>query len=287
MSRDEIEDDVAYKPHRIEPHQCARHGNYSPNFKADWDSRHICPACLDAGKAITGAWNQAWVLYNRWQRTLAPEKFRNRRFENFRAQTGEQQRALKAAQAIVSNDMQALALIGSVGTGKTHLSVAIVAAAVRAGVECLWVTVPDLFRQWKQTFTKGAETTEQQILDRINRADLLVLDEIGVGNRSEWEASTLFQLVDERYREGGRLVLTGNVTDLASAIGDRAADRIEEMGMVVTLTGASYRSKAADDPALHVDDDFTKPPERIEWTVCRAGVDRIEVRDNGPRDGRL
>lgn len=281
MSRDEIEDIFTSAPRRREPikFQCPRHGDYAENYRAHFTEQSICPACIEVGKAIKEPWKQAWATYDRWQRTQTPERFCNRRFTNYRAATKEQQRALTAAQAMVTNDMQALALIGAVGTGKTHLSVAIVADAVRAGVECLWVSIPDLFRQWKLTFAKGADTTEQQILDRLNRADLLVLDEIGIGNRSEWEAAKLFELVDDRYRGGGRLVLTGNVTDLASAIGDRAADRIDEMGTVVTLTGASYRGKAADDPALQVADDFTKPPERIEWTVCDAGVDRVEVRD--------
>jgi DNA replication protein DnaC len=285
MSRDEIEDELfASAPRRIEPakFQCPRHGDYAPSPRAEWPNLNACPACLEAAKAIEDGWKQAWATYDRWKRTLAPERFCNRRFTNYQATTAEQLRALAAAQAVASNDMQALALIGSVGTGKTHLSVAIVADAVRAGVECLWVTVPDLFRQWKQTFAKGAETTEQQILDRINRADLLVLDEIGIDNRSEWEVATLFDLVDTRYREGGGLVLTGNVTNLASAIGDRAADRIDEMGTIVTLTGASYRGKAADDPALKIADDFTRPPEKIERTVCHAGKDRRETRERTP-----
>lgn len=285
MSRDET-DDIFNAPVQHRPpitYVCPRHGTYSRNVKAHWQDQHTCPACIEVGRAIKTPWQEAWTTYARWQRARIPERFGNRRLCNYRAATQEQQRALGAAQAIAQGDMQAIALIGSVGTGKTHLSVAIVADAVRAGTECLWLTVPDLFREWKATFAKGAEMTEQQIIDRIDQAKLLVLDEIGVGNRSEWEAAQLFALVDERYREGGRLVLTGNITDLAGAIGDRAADRIEEMGTVVTLTGASYRSKAADDPALQVDDDFTKPPDRIEWTVCDAGVDRIEVRDKGPR----
>lgn len=287
MSRDDPFDNILSPPRTRaqNTHVCSRHGEYAENYRADWQEVRVCPACLEAGKAIKGPWKQAWATYNRWQRTRVPERFRNRRFSNYRAATAEQQRALAAAQAVSADRIQAAALIGSVGTGKTHLSVAIVADAVRTGVECLWVSVPDLFREWKQTFAKGAETSEQQILDRINRADLLVLDEIGIGNRSEWEAAQLFALIDERYRDGGRLVLTGNVHDLAAAIGDRAADRIDEMGMIVTLTGASYRSKAADDQALQADDDFTKPPGRIEWIVCDAGVDRPEdreVRDRSP-----
>jgi len=263
-------------------YQCPRHGSYSPNYKAYRQEMYVCQACMDAGNAIKKPWREAWETYNRWHRARVPERFLNRRFSNYRAQSAEQKRALSAAQSIAADKMQALALIGSVGTGKTHLSVAIVAEAVRAGADCLWVSVPDLFRQWKQTFAKGAETTEQEILDRINKADVLVLDEIGVANRSEWEAQTLFTLVDDRYLEGGRIVLTGNCSDLASAIGERAADRIDEMGICLTLTGASYRSKAADDLALQIPDDFTKPQDCIEWLVCDEGEERTEVRDMRP-----
>lgn len=260
------------------PFVCPRHGEYSFNARAHFTEMATCPGCIADGKAISRPWKEAWGTFDRWQSAGVPARFRNRRFENFHTATEEQGRALRAAKALATGDMQALALIGAVGTGKSHLSVGIVAEAVRGGAKCLWASVPDLLRTWKGTFAKGSELTEEKLLERIDAADLLVLDEIGLGNRSEWELSALFALVDQRYREGGRLVLTGNVADLATGIGERSADRVEEMGTVLALTGQSLRSKAADDPALQIEDDFKRPVERIEWPVCEAGRDVIEER---------
>lgn len=291
MSRDDPFDDILNRPARQPPppitYVCARHGEYPVNWRAHGPDRAVCPACIETGKALKAPWVQSWDQYARWQRTRVPERFRNRRLGNYRPAHKTAAQALAAARQVASGNMQALALMGTVGTGKTHLGVGILAEVVRSGLTGLWVHVPSLLRDWRATFDKRSESTEEQLIETLNTPDLLVLDEVGA-DRSEWALNTISMLIDERYRDGGAIVVTGNVSDLAAGIGERGADRFDELGVVIAMAGPSYRSKAADDPALLVPDDFTEPPERIQWVVSDAGVDRVEVRDQGPRSpGRL
>lgn len=284
MSRDPF-DDILNRPAPQPPppitYVCARHGEYPVNWRAHGPDRAVCPACIETGKALKAPWVQAWDQHARWQLTRVPERFRNRRLGNYRPTGKTAAQALAAAREVAGGNMQALALIGSVGTGKTHLGVGILAEVVRAGYTGLWCHVPSLLRDWRATFDKRSESSEEQLIETLSAPDVLVLDEVGA-DRSEWALNTISMLIDERYRDGGAIVVTGNVSDLAAGIGERGADRFDELGVVIAMAGPSYRSKAADDHALQIPDDFTEPPERIEWTVCDAGVDRVEVRDHRP-----
>ena len=292
MSRDDPFDDILNRPAR-QPrppitYVCTRHGEYPVNWRALGPDHGVCPACIETGKALLGPWKQAWHQHARWQRTRVPERFRNRRLGNYRPTGKTAAQALAAAREVAAGNMQALALIGSVGTGKTHLGVGILAEVVRAGHTGLWAHVPSLLRDWRATFDKRSESSEEQLIETLSAPDVLVLDEVGA-DRSEWALNTISMLIDERYRDGGAIVVTGNLSDLAAGIGERGADRFDELGVVIAMVGPSYRSKAADDPALQVPDDFSEPPARIELTVCDAGVDRVEVRDQRPAgsQGRL
>jgi DNA replication protein DnaC len=255
---------------------CPRHGAYAYDKQAWHTERFTCSACIAEGKPIKAAWERSWAIYSAWVHCGVPPRFRNRRFANFRPHSAQARQALDAAKALATGDIQALALIGNVGTGKTHLTTSIVAEAVRNGESCRWANVPDLLRELRATFDKRSETTTEEIIARLERPQVLVLDEIGAATGSTWELATLSALIDERYRNGGAIVLTGNVTELASAIGERGADRIAEMGVCLAMTGESYRSKATDDPALQVDDDITEPPASLELIYSEQGVDRRE-----------
>lgn len=276
--RDDPFDDINYKPPVTATPRtwtCPRHGNYTEHRQTRYSS-FVCPTCAADAKALRVAWDREWSIYRAWVHCGVPPRFRNRRFANFRPHNAQARHALEAATQLTAGDIQALALVGNVGTGKTHLTTAIVAEAVRAGESCKWVNVPDLLRELRATFTKASETTTEEVIARLERQQVLVLDEIGAATGSTWELATLSALIDERYRNGGAIVLTGNVADLASGIGERGADRVDELGVCLTLTGESYRSKANDDPGLQVPDDFKEPPASIEVVYNEEGIERRE-----------
>jgi hypothetical protein len=115
-------------------------------------------------------------------------------------------------------------------------------------------------------------------LESSRKAELLVLDEIGIQRATAWELDLMAQLVDSRYREDRLLVLSTNVepAELSTFIGRRAADRLAEFGVVVRLTGSSYRETASTDLGLrNAPCIFPKQPAHIEFfRTCGGNAKR-------------
>jgi DNA replication protein DnaC len=98
-------------------------------------------------------------------------------------------------------------LLGSPGTGKTHLAIALGLAACRQGKRVRFFTAAALV-------TKLEEAQKQYQLDRtlrqLERADLLICDELGYLSFSRVGAELLFQVFTERY-ERKSLLVTSNL----------------------------------------------------------------------------
>jgi len=98
-------------------------------------------------------------------------------------------------------------LIGAPGTGKTHLATALGLAACRLGKRVRFFTAAALV-------TRLEEAQKQYQLERLraqlDRADLLIVDELGYLSFSRAGAELLFQVIGDRY-ERRSLLLTSNL----------------------------------------------------------------------------
>jgi len=98
-------------------------------------------------------------------------------------------------------------LVGSSGTGKTHLAIALGLAACRSGRRVRFFTAAALVN-------KLEEARKQYGLDRllkqVDKVDLLVVDELGYLSFSRSGAELLFQVFADRY-ERGSLLITSNL----------------------------------------------------------------------------
>jgi DNA replication protein DnaC len=97
--------------------------------------------------------------------------------------------------------------IGSPGTGKTHLAIALGLAACRQGKRVRFATAATLV-------TRLEEAQKQYQLDRVlaqlDRIDLLICDELGYLSFSRAGAELLFQVFADRY-ERRSLLVTSNL----------------------------------------------------------------------------
>jgi DNA replication protein DnaC len=100
-----------------------------------------------------------------------------------------------------------ICLVGSPGTGKTHLATALGLAACRQGKRVRFVTAAALV-------TRLEEAQKQYQLDRLlaqlDRTDLLICDELGYLSFSRAGAELLFQVFADRY-ERRSLLVTSNL----------------------------------------------------------------------------
>ncbi|MDQ3943266.1 MAG: ATP-binding protein, partial [Actinomycetota bacterium] len=136
---------------------------------------------------------------------------------------------------------------GGVGTGKTHLAVAVMQEIIRRKkVPSLFVTVPELLDNLREAYNKPGRDLDEW-MDAVQNADFLVLDDLGSERVTDWVRERIFVIVNHRYRETLPTVFTSNIgpKDLAEQLGGRTASRIIAMCEWISLEGEDYRETAA------------------------------------------
>ena len=72
-----------------------------------------------------------------------------------------------------------LLFTGTVGVGKTHLSVAILKGLMEKGVPCLFCEFGALLKEIQDSYNPVSKTSELRLLAPVYQAEVLVLDELG------------------------------------------------------------------------------------------------------------
>ncbi|MBN9739537.1 ATP-binding protein [Amycolatopsis sp. A1MSW2902] len=136
-----------------------------------------------------------------------------------------------------------LAILGSVGTGKTHQAYGAVRDLATSGAQLRWevVTAADLYAQLRPSSGVHGEAAFR----RFAYAPLLVLDDIGAAKASEWVEEINYRIINHRYENRLATVITTNLAprDLAAGLGERVASRIVEMCTRVVLDGPDRRRR--------------------------------------------
>lgn len=177
-------------------------------------------------------------------RKQAPERYRGESIDTYRAETDTQKKALSAARnfinAVDCGAFSSLIFIGTVGTGKTHLALAIIR-------ECggIYRLSPKIVEEIRRAKSFNAKESEADILTNYGNARLLVVDEIGRGVAAAEEQYMLYQIINERYNRRKPTILISNQTkkEFLNYVGIAAADRLTESAQVVEFTWKSYRAE--------------------------------------------
>lgn len=134
-----------------------------------------------------------------------------------------------------------LLLQGGYGCGKTHLAAAIANFAVSIGVPTLFITVPDLLDSLRMTYN-SQETTFEERFDQIRNAQLLILDDFGTQNATQWAQEKLFQIINYRYINELSTVITTNLPldEIEERIQSRLVD--PELVTVCKINAPDFRN---------------------------------------------
>jgi len=179
----------------------------------------------------------------------APQMFRRAKIEDFS----------RNIQAYASQS-KGLYLSGDRGTGKTHLAVALMrehlknvriidsGGSFRIDVKSvpMFVSVPEMLLEIRQAYSDG-KSSEKSIIDKYTDRSFLVMDDLGAEKTTEWSMQILYIIVDRRYREEKRTIITSNLTldELAERLDDRVASRIAGMCILVSMAGPDRRISKA------------------------------------------
>jgi DNA replication protein DnaC len=168
-----------------------------------------------------------------------------RTFTRFKARQGAED-ALKAAKDIVARQgPHILFLLGDAGTGKTHLVESIGREWLHRGGTVRYDFAPELLDELRGTYDNNNDSISEMVKWRNTRG-LLILDDVGQGKASEWVQEKITALVDHRYRNGGYMVVTSNLTYDQMQVwgGFRLASRLWDRSEIVNtvhLTCTDYR----------------------------------------------
>ena len=226
-----------------------------------------CPGAA-AQREIERAAKEAWEKaeeQRRWEEKQAKligqsglsKRFLRRTFDTFQV-TPENDKAYRTCRwyadafGNLDADKNSLMLAGSCGTGKTHLAAAIANALLAKMVPVVFTTPNDLSAAVRSSFDTGKD--EAAVVRLYQDAPLLVLDDLGKDQPTQWSVALLYRILNTRYENDAPVVVTTNydAAGLAKRLtppggddvtGRAIVDRLTEMCYYIPMTGKSHRQQ--------------------------------------------
>lgn len=233
---------------------CELHGEYQCDEFKGQDGEQVfsrCPVCaaVDGAKESQAAALEyrAALIASKFEKACIPPRFKDRTLKNYETHCEKQAAILEFCKTYAANFAEvlklgsSLILSGTVGTGKTHLSIGIANEVIANGHSALFSTVSGMVRRVRSSWGKNNED-ETAVMNIFIAPDLLIVDEVGVQSGSDNEHQILFEILNARYEACKPTILLTNLPlqdqtengasrkGLKSFIGERLLDRMREGG---------------------------------------------------------
>lgn len=141
-----------------------------------------------------------------------------------------------------------LVLTGAFGLGKSHLVEAIIRCTLDENRSARYELTSSFLDRLRHCYDDDSEQDLWDLSAWYQRIHLLALDDMGVEKPTEWGREKLTMVVDERLREGRRLVIVTNhdKNGMAASVGPRMASRLfpehsDDEVSVAYLAGEDHR----------------------------------------------
>lgn len=140
-------------------------------------------------------------------------------------------------------------IFGPSGVGKTHLAAAIGYRMIEQGQRCLFAATTSIVQKLQRA---RQQYKLPEMLAKLGRYPLLILDDIGYIKKDEMETGVLFELIADRY-ENTSIIITANqpFAEWDSIFPDNmmavaAVDRLIHHATIINVKEQSFRKKQAD-----------------------------------------
>lgn len=174
------------------------------------------------------------------------KRFQQRTFPNFRTDTPGRRHSYQIAKEYADNFAyhrargDGLYIEGTNGTGKTHLAAAIALQLIGEGIPVICKTSSDLLMDIKKAFDRP-EVRESEVLDVYKKVELLIIDDLGKEQCSDWSMSTLYSILNDRYEDMRPTIVTTNYNaeSLIGALTPKGFDNTKIMAIISRLRETS------------------------------------------------
>lgn len=241
-------------------------GRYDNGEKNLLEPKYKCYVCKDRGiylkngEALKCSCMKQKAIINKFKHANLGLGVRHFVFDNFNLQyypnikpnadseslTYRQiaQRALKAAKSFVADVLankttKGILFCGPVGSGKTFLAGCIANALLAQGKEVLFAVVPDLLDEIRSTYFRNDDTATSELVltEAARQAEILILDDLGAHNYTEWTINKLYNIINYRVNNNLPLIVTTNLEliELEEKLGLRITSRLLQLCQIYRL----------------------------------------------------
>lgn len=137
-------------------------------------------------------------------------------------------------------------LMGPPGVGKTHVAIALCFEAIKSGYKAVFYSMNDIIEALVLAEINGDLS---QLLSKLAKNDLIVIDEMGYLPLNAKAANLFFQLISHLY-EFRSIIITSNrlfnewgATFNDNVIATAVLDRLLHHSQTITMLGDSFRLK--------------------------------------------
>lgn len=242
--------------------RCVKHGIKFDDVKRMADGfvlgRNHCPKCEEERDALlekNRVEEEGKIGRERLERFQAnsniESEYISASFDSFIAETPELKKAVATVKSLIAGEIQKIVMIGSNGTGKTHLACAALNQLQKGKIMSMY----EISATIRGTYANNSTVTELQVVDGLARQPCLVIDEMGRTKGSDSEMNWLSYIIDKRHVRGLPTIFISNKHTrkmcpksgcpdcLENFIGEDIMSRLNEGGRIVKMFGEDYRKK--------------------------------------------
>jgi DNA replication protein DnaC len=227
--------------------------------------KDVCPHCSGRGVivgpddvAVRCSCMEVQQMTNRIKSARLSQELMKCRLEDFKfsyyenAKTGESlpakehllnaRKAWNAARVFVDGVLKdphhiGLLYTGQAGSGKTYLAASIANELIRHNKGVLFVVVPDLLDELRATYDRK-DVSEYDILDMAKTIPILILDDLGAHNYTDWTRNRIYSILNHRVNEKLPMIVTTNLhhSEIVQHLGERTSSRLAQMCRMFKLS---------------------------------------------------
>jgi DNA replication protein DnaC len=163
------------------------------------------------------------------------EKFKNAKFDTIKI-TEHNKQIIESLKLFClnfnENKNKSFLIFSHPGTGKTLITSAVVNMLVKQNKSVIFKNIIDILDQIKSSYGNYNDGIDEiKLIHGLCKTELLVLDDLGSENITNWSQEKIFKIIDKRYTDSRSTIFTTNLSlnEIKATYEDRIFSRLIEM----------------------------------------------------------